>query len=44
MLTVYVNAETFLKIRREREESYCKHKCRRAPVVRAFVTEEQQEN
>lgn len=44
MLTICVNAETFLKISREREESYCKHKCRRAPAVRAFVTKEQQED
>jgi len=44
MLAVYVGVEAFVKVRRKRRESYCKHKCRRAPVVRPFVTEKQQED
>lgn len=44
MLAVYVNAETFIKIRRERAEPYCNQNHRRAPAVRAFATEEQQDD
>lgn len=44
MLTVCVNAETFVKVRRKREEFYGKYKHRRTQVVRAFVTEKQQED